>query len=47
MVIIKIITIILFISVFIGAVLTCILLGLGKKSDEAIEDIIKKTQKSK
>lgn len=47
MVIIKIITTILFISGFTGAVLTYILLGLGKKSDEAIENIVEKTQKSK
>lgn len=47
MAIIKIITTILFISGFTGAVLTYILLGIGKKSDEAIENLIQKSKKSK
>jgi hypothetical protein len=47
MAIIKIITTILLISGFTGAVLTYILLGLGKKSEKEMENIIEKPQKSK
>jgi len=47
MAIIKIITTILFISGFTGAVLIYILLGIGKKSDKAIENLIQKSKKSK
>lgn len=47
MAIIKIITTLLFISGFTGAILTYILLGIGKKSDENFKNIVGKTQKSK
>jgi hypothetical protein len=47
MAIIKIIITLLFTSGFTGAVLTYILLGIGKKSDKAIENLIQKSKKSK